>query len=208
MSTDISLHERLVVTPLLEASQIGEASIDLRLGTEFLILRRTRYAGVDPASRTVDIQAREIVDRHVVPLGRPLWLHPDQFVLGATLEFVRLPSYVGAYVLGRSSWGRIGLIVATAVMIQPGFTGAITLELVNEGESPIALYPGSRIAQLAVHELDASTEHGYDVGDPKYFAPIGPQVSQLSREAGEIGSVRRTGLSLERQGDPEEEAGA
>ncbi len=128
-----------------------------------------------------------------------MWLHPDQFVLGATLEFIRLPATVGAYVLGRSSWGRIGLIVATAVMIQPGFTGAVTLELVNEGESPIALYPGSRIAQLAVHTLDHATEHGYDAGDPKYFAPTGPQISRLSKERAEIDAIRETGARLERE---------
>ena len=89
-----------------------------------------------------------------------------------------MPPDLGAYVVGRSSWGRIGLIVATAIMVQPGYAGTLTLELVNEGEAPIRLYPGLRIAQLAVHELSTETEP-YARKGAKYLAPTGPQVSRL-----------------------------
>jgi dCTP deaminase len=188
--------KRLVVTPLLDDSQIGEASIDLRLGTDFLFLKRTAHAGVDPGSTDIQRQANEIVERETVPFGQPLWLHPRQFVLGATLEFIRLPASLGAYVLGRSSWGRIGLIVATAVMVQPGFTGSLTLELVNEGESPIALYPGARIAQLAVHSLAQPTTLAYGSSGSKYVAPTEPQASRLDKEQQEIERIRRLGWAL------------
>ena len=150
------LADRLVVTPLLDPAQIGEASIDLRLGTDFLVLRRTVRAGFDIAAGGTRAEIDSLYERVVVPLAGELWIHPRQFILGATLEFVRLPASLGGYVLGRSSWGRLGLLVATAVMVQPGFAGCLTLELVNEGESPIRLAPGLRVAQLAVHALRSS----------------------------------------------------
>lgn len=175
--------ERLVVTPLLSPKQVGEASIDLRLGTEFLVLHRTQQPGLDAISISERLMD-EMQERIVVPYGKEIWLHPGHFILAATLEYLRLPADLGAYVLGRSSWGRIGLIVATAIMVQPGFKGCLTLELVNDGDSPIKLYPGARIAQLAVHSLDAPTEHVYGP-DGKYKAPIAPEASRLAKEAKE-----------------------
>jgi dCTP deaminase len=171
---------RLVVTPRFDDKQVGEASIDLRLGTEFLVLRRTREAGLDPTAIS-QAEIDQLQERIVVPYGKAIWLHPGHFMLAATFEYLRLPDDLGAYVLGRSSWGRVGLIVATAIMVQPGFKGCLTLELVNDGDSPIKLYPGARIAQLAVHTLDGPTKHPYGPGG-KYEAPIAPQASRLAKE--------------------------
>jgi dCTP deaminase len=190
------LSQRLVVTPLLDfEKQIGPASVDLRLGTEFRVLRRTDESGLDPGD-----QPQSSVERMTttvnVEVGDKLWLHPGQFVLGATLEFLRVPPHLAAYVLGRSSWGRVGLLVATAIFVQPGFSGCLTLELVNHGESPIALYPGSRIAQLVVHELACPTDHDYGRDADKYVGPTGPQVSHLAKEATEIEHLREVGRRL------------
>jgi dCTP deaminase len=181
--TEEDLTRRLVVMPMLDADlQIGSASIDVRLGTRFRILRRTVESGIDPgrvAQRTLERGQQQVT----VAFGDPLWLHPGQFVLGSTLEFLRLPPHLGAYVVGRSSWGRVGLLVATAIMIQPGFAGNLTLELVNHGEGPIALYAGSRIAQLAVHTLGMPTDLTYA---GKYTGPTGPEVSRLAGEQDDI----------------------
>jgi dCTP deaminase len=194
---------KLVVTPLLEPAQIGEASIDLRLGTDFLMLRRTLRAGVELAPDFDDenvsveqLQARidALYDRHTVRFGDGLWLHPQQFALGATMEFIRVPPMLGAYVLSRSSWGRLGLLVATAVMVQPGFAGALTLELVNEGESPIKLYPGVKIAQLAVHSLPGVME--FTKPDPTYRWPTGPQAAQLRKEREQLDKAAELGKRL------------
>jgi dCTP deaminase len=187
------LDRRLVVMPLLDReAQIGSASIDVRLGTQFRILRRTETAGLDPGRQLQALLERG--QEHVaVAFGEPLWLHPGQFVLGATLEYLRFPRHLGAYVVGRSSWGRVGLLVATAIMVQPGFVGCLTLELVNHGESPIALYAGSRIAQLAVHTLDGDTAHAYA---GKYVGPTGPQVSRLTGEQAEIAALRAVARRL------------
>jgi dCTP deaminase len=174
------LDQRLVVTPLLDQGQVGRGAIDLRLGTEFLLLRRIDRAGLNPAGdRQESLDAMH--ERVVVPFGGEFWLHPRHFVLAATLEFLRLPDNLAAYVVGRSSWGRLGLIVATAVMVHPGFRGCLTLELVNEGDSPIRLSPGTPIAQLAVHRLETPAPRRLGEED-KYAAPVRPQASRLSRE--------------------------
>lgn len=190
------LSRRLIVMPFLDfEKQRGPASIDLRLGTEFRVLRRTDESGLDPGD-----QPHAAVERMTtavnVEIGDKLWLHPGQFLLGSTFEFLRIPPDLAAHVLGRSSWGRVGLLVATAIFVQPGFSGCLTLELVNHGESPIALYPGCRIAQLVVHTLPSATAHYYGRDDDKYIGPTGPQVSHLSKEATEIESLRIIGQRL------------
>jgi dCTP deaminase len=192
-----TLSDRLVVTPLLDTDQIGTASIDLRLGTEFLIFQRALAGAVDPSSDEFQTQVSEMQDSLSVPFGKSLYLHPQQFVLGATLEFIRLPLTMGGYVLGRSSWGRVGLLIATAVMVQPGFAGSLTLELVNEGHSPIRLFPGVRIAQLALHSLDKATRHA-GAATGKYKSPTGPQASKLADEQDEIHRISRLGKALMR----------
>jgi len=97
--------------------------------------------------------------RHV-PFGDRIVIHPHQFILGATLEYIRLPMDLMAYVIGRSTWGRLGLIVATAVGIQPGFAGTLTLELRNLGEAPLTLYPGQIVAQLFFHRVNQQEKIG------------------------------------------------
>src|SRR5262249_24459312 len=81
-------------------------------------------------------------------------LHPNELVLAATMEWFRLPEKLAGYVTSRSSWGRAGLIVATAVAVHPGFAGCITLELVNTGEVPVVLYPGLRVAQFVAFSCE------------------------------------------------------
>jgi dCTP deaminase len=187
------LESRLVIMPLLDRDrQIGPASVDVRLGTDFCLLRRTEGPGIDPAEELDPLLTRS-EERVSVPFGAPLWLHPGQFVLGATLEFLRFPSHLGGYLVGRSSWGRVGLLVATAIMVQPGFAGCLTLELVNHGESPIAIYAGCRIAQLAVHSLGGRTEHGYA---GKYVGPTGPEISRLDKERKEIAELHEVARRL------------
>jgi dCTP deaminase len=180
------LSRRLIVMPLISDKQVGEASIDLRLGPEFRLLNRTEDSALDPGTQPQAV-AERMHRRVSTEIGRPLWLHPGQFVLGATLEFMRLPADLAAYVIGRSSWGRVGLLPATAIFVQPGFSGCLTLELVNQGESPIALYPGLRIAQLVVHLLPSKTEHYYGHAAPeKYIGATGPRISHLASEQDEI----------------------
>jgi dCTP deaminase len=190
---DGDLDRRLVVMPMLDReAQVGSASIDVRLGTRFRVLRRTEDCGVDPA-RHSQAELERGQDDVTVAFGQPLWLHPGQFILGSTLEFLRFPSHLGGYVLGRSSWGRVGLLVATAIMVHPGFAGSPTLELVNHGESPIALYAGTRIAQLAVHSLEDATSRAYR---GRYIGPTGPEIAKLEKEQAEISAINEVARKL------------
>jgi dCTP deaminase len=181
------LAKRLVVMPLLDSkSQVGPASVDVRLGTQFQYFERIGNAGLDPGGefeREVERSQQPVT----VEFGDPFWLHPGQFALGATLEYLKLPDNLGAYVVGRSSWGRLGLLVATAIMLQPGWGGNLTLELANHGESPIALYAGSRIAQLAVHSMDGDTDEPYR---GRYMGPTGPWAPRLSKERERIEKLK------------------
>jgi dCTP deaminase len=141
-------------------------------------------------------------ERVVVELGDHLMLHPGQFILGSTLEFVRMPTHMVGQVLGRSSWARLGLIVATAVVVQPGFGGVLTLELVNMGNVPMKLRPGLRIAQLMVWHLGQPTSKPYEPAS-KYGSPIGPEPSRLVWESAERDRLIRLGELLSRGSTPE-----
>src|ERR1700686_4755730 len=164
---------RLVVAPILEPKEqmaSGRAAIDVRLGSRFRLAETTTEGVVDTVLRPERTAPKQPL---FVPFGQSLVLHPHQFLLGETLEFVRLPVDLMAYVVGRSSWGRDGLVVATAVGIHPGFTGAVTLELRNLGELPISLYPGDPVAQLFVH--DVSRPDGAPPPEPSQFSgALGP----------------------------------
>lgn len=187
------LEERLVIMPMLDPDdQIGPASVDLRLGTQFFYVERVEDAGIDAGDdlrNALELRQHQVT----VDFGSALWLHPGQFVLGSTLEFLRLPANLSAYVIGRSTWGRLGLLVATAIMLQPGWGGNLTLELVNHGESPIALYAGSKIAQLAVHSLNSSTDKPYE---GEYTGPTGPWAPNLQAEHERIEKLAEVGSFL------------
>jgi dCTP deaminase len=182
---------RLVVTPMLDRDrQIGPGSVDLRLGTEFLEVPRQNHSHMDPfRSSATEAILRSEDRRFFVPLGDPFVLHPGQFVLGSTLEFLVMPNDLIGQVLSRSSWGRLGLLVATAVAVQPGFRGALTLELVNAGAVPITLRPGLRVAQLQIWSSERPTEVGYGTSG-KYDAPLGPQSNRLAWEENERSILR------------------
>jgi dCTP deaminase len=171
--------ERLVVTPLLSSGQVGGGSVDVRLGTEFILLKRSARGPIDPLDLHPREAAGDFQERVRVGVGERMILHPNQLVLGATLEFLQVPSDLIAYVIGRSSWGRLGLIVATAVMVQPGYRGCLTLELANLADTPVYLYPGTRVAQLVFHSMGEAAL-AYGEGPAKYTGPIGPEFSKLA----------------------------
>jgi len=152
---------RLVVTPLLDVdAQLDQASgaLDLRLGSNFILLERAGMAHLDPKQRDFGEALASSAKRLHVPFGGALVLHPKQFVLGSTLEYFRVPYNLAGYVLSRSSWGRFGLVVATAAAVHPGYFGVLCLELSNIGEVPVSLYAGVSIAQIFFHEVAGDPE--------------------------------------------------
>jgi dCTP deaminase len=171
----------LVVTPLLSHRQIGESSLDVRLGNQFIVFRTHRFGIFEAIGKSKGVQPRRIQERQVIPFGDPLVLHPGVLVLGCTFEYVSMPSYLECQVEGRSSWARLGLQVATASSVEPGFKGVITLELSNVGMVPLTLVPGIRIAQLVFREVEPPVDNPYS-GSRKYRCPIGPEFSRLQED--------------------------
>lgn len=168
--------QRLHVTPLISPKQIGEGTIDLRCGTEFIVIRKTRRSVVNPLEDNAQWKTGEYQEKTYVEPGHFLYLHPGQFILGCSLEYLRLPNDLSAFVVGRSSWGREGLIIATATFVHPTYAGVITLELVNDGEAPITLYPGTRIAQLVFNTVSPAET---PLLKSKYNVTTGPTFSKL-----------------------------
>jgi dCTP deaminase len=169
----------LVIDPIVDA-QIQPASVDVRLGADFLVFRNHTVEVIDPFNRPADL-----MERVQVPEGEAFILHPGEFVLGTTVEAIGLPDDLVARVEGKSSLGRLGLLIhATAGFVDPGWTrGQITLELSNVATLPIKLWPGMRIGQLSFHRLDKAAERPYGHPDlnSKYVGQSGPVASQYQR---------------------------
>jgi dCTP deaminase len=157
-----SVKDRLVIVPFNGKifKKSDSSSIDLRLGTRFLSTKHSRCYLLDIIkSQEKNIFGnQQIMEDHYVPFGNPFILHPNDFVLGVTLEWIKLPHDLAGYVQGKSSWGRRGLVIATAVGVHTGFSGCLTLEITNLGEVPIAIYPGMPICQLFLHDVRTSRE--------------------------------------------------
>ena len=154
--------ERLVIRPepqFGESGKLGAASVDLRLGCWFGALRRNRVTHLDFLDPSASEQNTDRpLKMHYVPFGQKFVLHPRDFILAATLEWVRMPAKLAGYVIGRSSWGRRGLIIETAAGVHPGFTGCLTLELSNVGQVPIVLTPGVEICQVFIHRVESEDQ--------------------------------------------------
>jgi dCTP deaminase len=169
----------LAIEPLSdEALQIQPASVDLRLGREFLVYRPAQVTVLDPGD-PAGIAAS--MERVLIAEELAFVLHPGEFALGTTVERVKMPTDLVGMVDGRSSIGRLAVVVhATAGLIDPGFEGQVTLELSNIGSIAVKLYPGMRIAQIVLHQLSSPAElpYGSERGS-HYQLQTGPQASQI-----------------------------
>jgi dCTP deaminase len=136
---------------------VQPASIDLRLGDSFRVFHNHRTSAIDLRD-----PPDNLTEAVLVPEGEPFVIHPGEFCLGRTLEWVRIPDDIVARIEGKSSLGRLGLIVhATAGFCDPGFQGTLTLELNNLTRVPIKLYPNLPIAQLSFMTLDRPAQKPY-----------------------------------------------
>lgn len=140
----------LVIEPL-EESQIQPASVDVRLGNTFSIVEDSP-TGIITLEHEIKYKTIQ-TDTYI--------LFPGQFILATTMEYIRLPDHLTAFVEGRSSLGRMGLFIQNAGWVDPGFHGEITLELFNANRCAIELKAGRRIGQLVFAEMDAAALHPY-----------------------------------------------
>jgi dCTP deaminase len=140
-----------------DETMVQPASIDLRLGSSFRVFHNHRIGAIDLADPPKNLTEHVEIDG-----GESFVIHPGEFVLGRTQEYVELPDDVVARIEGKSSLGRLGLIVhATAGFVDPGFKGTLTLEITNLTRVPIILWPGKPIAQLSFMALDRPAERPY-----------------------------------------------
>ena len=133
---------RIVVDPI-DLDDVQPASIDLHLDSRFLVFSNSRQPYIDVRHALDDLTEPVEIDAET-----PFMLHPGEFVLGSTLEHIELPDDLVARLEGKSSLGRIGLLIhSTAGFVDPGWSGRLTLELSNVARLPIALYYGMKIGQ-------------------------------------------------------------
>jgi dCTP deaminase len=168
---------RITIDPYDE-SLVQPASIDIRLGSTFSVFRNGRMPYIDLKQPLGDL-----VEQHEHEGDEPFILHPGEFVLANTLEQIGLPDDHAAQLGGKSSLGRVGLVIhSTAGFIDPGFIGTITLEMSNDANLPITLYPGMPIGQLIFLPLDQPAEHPYR---GKYQNQTTPEPSQMHKNFAE-----------------------
>jgi len=173
--------KRIVITPepILE-NQLGSCSLDLRLGNQFRIFNHSSVPYIDPRS---DVQ-EDLMKEVIVEAGKPFIMQPHEFVLAITEEYLELPDDLLGRLEGRSSLGRLGIIVhSTAAVFDPGWRGKATMEIGNLGRMPVALYPGMRICSMVFEELTSSAEVPYHLKKKaKYVNQISPDASKINEE--------------------------
>ena len=170
---------RIVIHPL-DPADIQPASVDLRLDRKLLVFSNSRRPHIDVKMGLDDLT--EIVE---IDDDAPFILHPGEFVLGSTMEHIELPDDLVARLEGKSSLGRIGLVIhSTAGFVDPGWKGHLTLELSNLARLPITLYHGMKIGQISYLRLTTPADRLY--GSPelgsKYQGQTEPTASRFSRE--------------------------
>jgi dCTP deaminase len=166
---------RIVVDPY-DAALLQPSSVDVRVDRGFRVFHNARYPFID-----VKREMEGLTELVEVDDERPFILHPGEFVLAATLERVGLPDDLVARLDGKSSLGRLGLLIhSTAGFIDPGFDGHVTLELSNVANLPIAIYFGMKIGQVSFMQLTEPAEAPYGSGalGSKYQGQRGPTPSR------------------------------
>jgi dCTP deaminase len=166
---------RIEIDPLDE-TLIQPSSVDVRAERLFRVFHNARYPFIDVKQPMEDLT--ELVE---VEGDRAFILHPGEFVLGSTLERIRLPDDLVARLDGKSSLGRLGLLIhSTAGFIDPGWDGQVTLELSNVSNLPITIYPGMKIGQISFHQLTEAAQSPYGSGaiGSKYQGQRGPVPSR------------------------------
>jgi dCTP deaminase len=165
---------RIGIEPYDE-SLLQPSSVDVRVDRYFRVFHNARYPFIDVREPQEDLT--ELVEAD----SEPFILHPGEFVLGSTLERIQLPDDLVARLEGKSSLGRLGLLIhSTAGFIDPGWDGHVTLELSNVANLPITIYPGMKIGQLSFVQLSEPAESPYGSGGlgSKYQGQKGPTPSR------------------------------
>lgn len=174
--------KRISFSPELDLKvQLGSCSVDLRLGNNFRVFKHSHYPFIDPHDRKL---AEDMMEEETVKAGQAFILQPGDFVLATTVESFKLPDNLLARLEGRSSLGRLGIVVhSTASIFDPGWEGRVVMELGNMGRMPVALYPGMRICSLTFEELSSDADVPYNKKQhAKYIKQSSPLASKIAEE--------------------------
>lgn len=178
-----ALHnKRIAITPKPDLStQLGSCSIDLRLGNTFRVFDHSKYGHIDPSKKDFSNEITKVIK---VAKNGDFIMQPGEFVLAVTLENVKIPSDLMGRLEGRSSLGRLGLVVhSTASIFDPGWDGKPVLELGNLGRMAIRLTVGMRICAMTFEELSSPAETPYTKKKhAKYKFQKGPEESRIHEE--------------------------
>jgi dCTP deaminase len=184
--SDVDIHRylqlgKIRISPALPPEQFGSCSVDFRLGPEFSVFEHSRHAYIDVREKNA---IQDIMRSVYVKPGDPFILQPREFALAITEETLELDDDVLGRLEGRSSLGRIGIIVhGTAGLFDPGWRGKATLELSNLGIMPVALYPGMRICSFTFEQLSSPVSVPYyKKAGNKYAGQTKPLASRLTSE--------------------------
>ncbi len=150
--------KKLIFTPKLSENQIGPASIDLKLGPEFKVFRTSHLSLLNPQKGL----PKDFMDTYLLKNHEPFILHSNSFVLASTREYMWVPDDIVLRAEGKSTLARMGILVHTAGFVDPGFEGNLTLEISNQSNIAVALYPGMYICQIAVEYLTSPAELPYN----------------------------------------------
>lgn len=163
------------------ADQLGSCSIDFHLGNTFKIFNHSKYPFIDPRNPNL---SSEIMKDITVPTGESFIMRPGEFCLATTTESLKIANDLLGRLEGRSSLGRIGIIVhSTAARFDPGWDGTPVLELGNIGVLPVALYPGMKICSFTFEELSSPSDNPYNKRrNAKYANQKNPDASRISQE--------------------------
>jgi dCTP deaminase len=179
---------RILIEPFVPEA-VQPSSVDLHLGNRFRVFRNNRTAVIDPR-----VEQPELTELVEIGGDEPFILHPGEFALGATFERVGLPDDLVARLEGKSSLGRLGLLIhSTAGYVDPGWEGTLTLELSNVANLPIKLYDGMKIGQISFQRMTSPVEVAY--GDQRlgsrYRGQTDPTASRFHADF-ERGRVSRS----------------
>lgn len=171
--------KRIIIDPL-DVRDIQPASVDVHLDDKILVFRNSRKPYIDVRQDTTDLTELQKIED-----DQPFILHPGEFVLASTLENIQIPDDIVGRLEGKSSLGRIGLLIhSTAGYVDPGWKGHLTLELSNVANLPVTLYSGMKIGQISFLRLSSPADNIYGSKnlESKYQGQTGPTASRIHRD--------------------------
>jgi dCTP deaminase len=185
---------KIKVEPFDE-NMIGPASLDIRLGNKFRVFKTLEKEVIDVRDYYDDVYTRVETKDYIIHIGKysdlyilkndnvPIIIHPGEFILASVYEYVELPDNIVGQIHGRSSIGRLGLIIHTSAgYVDPGYKGYLTLEIINVNKVPIKIYPKTKVAQIVFIETESS-EVPYDKRKgSKYLNEEGATESLISKD--------------------------